>query len=118
MKPLRPVQLAAVGADLAISWNDGTETYLPLSLVRRLCPCAECHGEADLLGRVAKPPARPLTTDSFRVASTVPVGSYAVQVVWADGHSDGLFPFKTLKAWGENPPKLPEVRALTLLPVR
>ena len=118
MKPLRPLQLTAAGTDLAIAWSDGTETYVPLATLRRLCPCAGCHGEADLFGNVHRPPARPLTTDSFRFSSAGPVGSYAVQIVWGDGHSDGLFPYRLLKAWGEDPPKLPPVTALPLLPVR
>ena len=118
MKPLRPLQVTAAGSDLAIAWNDGTESYIPLATLRRLCPCAECHGEADLLGHVAKPPARPLTTDSFRIDSTLPVGGYAVQLFWGDGHSDGLFPYRLLKKWGEEPPQLPPLTPLPVLPVR
>lgn len=118
MKPLFPDRLAAIGPELAIAWNDGTETYLRLADIRRLCPCAECHGEADLLGHVARPPARPLTAESFRVARTAPVGGYAVQVFWADGHSDGLYPFATLREWGERPPLLPPISVAPLLPVR
>ena len=116
-KPFRPLKLVAVGGDLAVAWSDGTETYVPLATVRRLCPCAECHGEADLLGNVHKPPSRPLTTESFRLASASPVGSYAVQIVWGDGHSDGLYPYRLLRSWGEDPPKLPPLTALPVLPV-
>lgn len=113
-----PKSVQVLGEELAILWGDGGESYLKLADLRRLCPCASCSGERDLLGRVAKPPARPLTTESFRVAGTAPVGGYALQVFWGDGHSDGLFPYPKLREWGENPPELPKVTAFPLLPSR
>ncbi len=111
-----PKMIQAVGEELAVVWSDGLEAYLPLSTVRRLCPCAACAGERDLLGRVHKPPSRPLTAESFRVAGTAPVGGYAVQVYWADGHSDGLYPYAVLRAWCEEPPQLPPLTVAPLLP--
>jgi len=113
-----PKLLQVIGDELAIVWNDGGETYLPLHDLRRLCPCAECCGERDLLGRLAKPPARPLTTASFQVAGTAPVGGYAVQVFWADGHNDGLYVYERLREWGEKRPELPPLAVSPLLPVR
>lgn len=111
-----PKLLQAVGEELAIVWPDGLEAYLPLADVRRLCPCAACAGERDLFGRLYKPPDRPLTADSFRLTGTAPVGGYAVQLFWGDGHSDGLFPYAKLREWCEDPPKLPPVVAAPLLP--
>ena len=78
MASVVPKNVEALGDELAIVWTDGAETYLKLKDLRRLCPCASCAGERDLLGRLAKPPARPLTTESFRVTSTAPVGGYAL----------------------------------------
>jgi DUF971 family protein len=115
---LIPKTLQPIGEELAIVWSDGAETYLKLSDLRRLCPCAECSGERDLLGRLAKPPAKPLTSASFQLVGTAPVGGYAVQLFWADGHSDGLFVYSKLREWGENPPELPKLTVTTLLPTR
>jgi len=115
---LQPLKLQAIGDELAIAWNDGTESYLKLTDVRRLCPCAGCAGERDLLGRLAKPPARPLTYESFRIARTAPVGGYAVQIYWEDGHSDGLYVYSRLREWSDHPPELPPITPLPLLPVR
>ena len=112
----RPANVLVIGDELAISWEDGTETYLKLRDVRRLCPCAGCAGERDLFGRVAKPPQRPYTAESFEVAATTPVGGYAVQVFWKDGHNDGLFPWARLREWGENLPDLPPLEVRSLLP--
>jgi len=113
-----PKTVQPIGEELAIAWDDGSESYLRLQDLRRLCPCAGCSGERDLLGRLAKPPARPLTAESFRVMGTSPVGGYALQIFWGDGHSDGLYTYTTLKNWGDNPPELPRLSVSPLLPTR
>lgn len=111
-----PARILVLGDELALSWKDGSESYLPLRLVRRLCPCAGCAGERDLFGRLAKPPQKPYTPASFEVAGMTPVGGYAVQVFWKDGHSDGLYPWTKLKEWADSPPELPPLEVKTLLP--
>ncbi len=111
-----PANVLVIGDELAVSWPDGSETYLPLKALRRLCPCAGCAGERDLFGRLAKPPQKPYTSASFEVAATSPVGGYALQLFWKDGHSDGLYPWKVLKEWGERLPELPPLEVKTLLP--
>ena len=50
---LSPSNIQIIGQELAIAWNDGEETYLPLEKLRRACPCATCSGEPDAMGRVA-----------------------------------------------------------------
>src|SRR6186997_2464730 len=52
---LAPTNIQAIGPELAVAWNDGTESYLPLEALRRACPCAACGGEPDVLGRVLRP---------------------------------------------------------------
>jgi DUF971 family protein len=111
-----PTRIDVLGEELAIAWGDGTESYLKLVDLRRLCPCAACAGEKDLLGRLEKPPSRPLTRESFRLVGHAPVGGYALQLFWGDGHGDGLFLYERLRAWGEDPPQLPPVSASPLLP--
>jgi DUF971 family protein len=115
---LRTRQVTVIGDELAVAWSDGTESFLKLTTLRRLCPCAGCAGERDLLGRLMKGPDRPLTSSSFEVVRTLPVGGYAVQIFWGDGHSDGLYPFAKLREWGERPPELPPLPVLPTLPVR
>lgn len=113
-----PKLLEVVGDELAVVWADGTESYLKLSDLRRLCPCAGCAGERDVLGRLYKAPARPLTSESFRTKSVARVGGYAVQIFWADGHDDGLYTYERLRGWAESPPELPPLSVAPLLPVR
>jgi len=113
-----PAHLLVIGDELALSWKDGSEGYLRLRDLRRLCPCAGCAGERDLFGRLAKSPQKPYTPASFEVAATAPVGGYALQVFWKDGHNDGLYPWTKLREWGEQLPDLPPLEVKTLLPSR
>jgi DUF971 family protein len=93
---LAPEHVQAIGDELAIRWNDGTETYLPLEFLRRACPCAGCGGEPDVLGRVVRPEVTH-TPASFRLRSFQLVGGYAIQPTWEDGHSSGLYTYQYLK---------------------
>ena len=93
-----------IGAELAIKWDDGTESFIPLETLRRCCPCAGCKGEVDIMGNLYKNPEKPLTAAAFKLVRMDRVGGYAIQPVWGDGHSTGLFSFEYLKRVGELPP--------------
>ena len=94
---MRPVDLQIIGEELAIKWEDQTESYLRLERLRRACPCAGCRGEIDVLGQLHKGPDIPLAPQSFQLTRISPVGGYAIQPFWADGHSSGLFTFDYLR---------------------
>ncbi|MEI6352178.1 MAG: DUF971 domain-containing protein [Verrucomicrobiota bacterium] len=97
---LTPLNIQVVGDELAIAWNDGTESFLQLEFLRRHCPCAACGGEPDVLGQVVVPEVtyRP---NSFRIRSYQLVGGYALQPTWEDNHNSGLYAFQYLKRLGE-----------------
>jgi DUF971 family protein len=94
---MRPLDLQPIGNDLAIRWENGGETFIPLEQLRRACPCAGCKGETDVMGNVYKGPDRALAPEAFRLLKLQLVGGYAVQPVWADGHSTGLYSFDYLR---------------------
>lgn len=85
-----------IGGELALSFADGDEAYLPLPLLRRACPCASCQGEPDALGRVLKPVVE-YGPRAFDLQKFETVGGYALQLYWADGHSTGIFSYAYLK---------------------
>ena len=97
---MRPADMRQIGAELAIKWDDGGESFIGLEKLRRSCPCAGCKGEKDIMGNVYKNPERPLGAEAFRLERIEAVGGYAIQPVWADGHATGLYPFEYLKALG------------------
>jgi DUF971 family protein len=39
--------------------------------------------------------------DDIRPLAIQPVGNYAIQIEWSDGHGSGLFTWATLRAIGE-----------------
>jgi DUF971 family protein len=100
---MRLVDIQQIGNELAVKWDDGGEDFIPLEKLRRCCPCAGCKGEVDIMGNVYKNPGKVLTPKAFELVRIVSVGGYAVQPVWADGHSTGIYSFDYLKrVAGEN----------------
>ena len=101
---MRPADIQQIGNELAIKWEDGTESFIPLETLRRGCPCASCQGETDVGGNVYKNPERKLAPSAFQLARLITVGGYAIQPVWADGHATGIYSFDYLKRMAaENP---------------
>jgi DUF971 family protein len=96
---LFPSNIQVIGSEIAIAWNDGVETFLPIEQVRRFCPCAVCGGEPDVLGNVDRPEVR-YTPESFVLQGWHIVGGYAVQPTWGDGHGSGLYSFDYLRKIG------------------
>ena len=94
---MRPLDLQVIGNDLAIKWDDGVESFISLEKLRRRCPCAGCLGEKDIMGNVYKNPAQALSARAFLLTRLNTVGGYAVQPVWGDGHSTGLYSFDYLR---------------------
>jgi len=94
---MHPTDLQQVGAELAIKWNDGGETFIPLEKLRRHCPCAGCKGETDIMGNLYQNPQQPLTPAAFQLRQVLRVGTYAIQPVWGDGHASGIYSFEYLQ---------------------
>ena len=94
---MRPKDIQRIGNELAIKWNDGGESFIPLEKLRRVCPCAGCKGETDIMGNVYINPGQPLLPAAFELVRFESVGGYAIQPVWADGHATGIYSFDYLK---------------------
>ena len=82
---------------VAVSWDDGGVGYIPLSFLRKSCPCAFCGGEKDVFGNIYKGKAQPPSKEANIIASFSFIGRYGVRFVWGDGHSDGIYTFSFLK---------------------
>ena len=94
---MQPRNVAVVGRELAIAWSDGTESYLPLVLVRQNCPCAACvTGKARTPGgirTVAAPPDSLLAVEKLEQ-----VGAYGLRILWTDRHGTGIYTWDALRA--------------------
>jgi DUF971 family protein len=93
---LEPKNIQQIGNELAIQWNDATESFLELEFLRRACPCAGCGGEPDVLGNIERPNVT-YSPDSFDLVGFDLVGGYAVQPRWRDGHVTGIYSFTYLR---------------------
>jgi DUF971 family protein len=98
---MQPTNLQQIGAELAIKWDDGRESFIPIEKLRRACPCAGCIGERDVMGTLHRGPDQPLSAQSFQLKRLVQVGGYAIQPVWGDGHASGIFSFEYLRRLAE-----------------
>ena len=94
---MNPTDIQPIGQELAIKWDDGTESFILFEKLRRACPCAGCKGEVDVMGNLYKNPDRPLAANAFQLIRLEPVGTYAIQPVWADGHATGIYSFDYLR---------------------
>ena len=94
---MRLLDMQPVGSDLAVKWEDGVEQFISLQSLRHACPCAACAGEMDIMGNVSKGPVTEFKPASYQVKQLVPVGGYAVQIHWQDGHGTGLYTHESLR---------------------
>lgn len=83
---------------LTIVWEDDHTSTYPFVLLRRECPCAACtekrKGEGGL--RMLSPGA--VMPQGLDLAGLTPVGRYALQIKWSDGHSLGIYSYTFLRA--------------------
>ena len=82
--------------ELAILWEDNQETIVSYGLLRKLCPCAFCSGETDVLGK--KYGGENLSENKgIFVVRFHQIGHYGLQFFFSDGHKDGIYTFNMLK---------------------
>ncbi len=89
-----PVELRApVGARLLeIDWSDGTSSAYRHAVLRGFCPCAHCQGHHGPIVWVEG-----AESAGLELTSIEPVGNYAVQLAWGDGHATGIYSFRFLR---------------------
>jgi DUF971 family protein len=84
---------------LRLSWSDGHESVYPLDGLRRACPCAGCAGGHERMGELPDPEVfRQPATRRWESVRVEPVGTYAIRIVWDDGHDAGIHTWKRLRA--------------------
>lgn len=84
---------------LEIIWSDNKVCRYPLGHLREACPCVECRGGHQYMGAKYDPtdilkltPAR-----SYKIEDLQLVGNYAIQPLWDDGHSTGIYSWDFLR---------------------
>jgi ATP-binding protein involved in chromosome partitioning len=88
-----PAKIGAAGQpSIEIEWSDGKKSVFPARGLRMLCPCAMCVDE--VTGARKLDPAR--VPEDVKALDFYPVGSYALQIRWSDGHDAGLYTYDFL----------------------
>ena len=88
-----PLEINRFGAhDIQIRWRSGEEAVYPARFLRGKCPCATCVDE--LTGkRIVTESVLPILVYPTKIE---PVGRYAIQIFWSDGHSTGIYTWERL----------------------
>ena len=81
---------------LAIRFDNGDAFSLSAELLRVESPSAEVQGHA------AAQKKTPLNKENVTIAEMIPVGNYAVRLVFSDGHDTGIFSWALLHDFGIN----------------
>jgi DUF971 family protein len=84
---------------LEITWNDNQVCKYPLSELREACPCVECRGGHQNMGREHEPDnlLKLIPKRSYTMSLIDMVGNYALQPTWDDGHHTGIYTWDYLK---------------------
>jgi DUF971 family protein len=92
------------GAGVDIDWMDGHKTHYGFQFLRDACPCATCEEERGKAGRkpgapVPQPAALlPMYKAPVKPVTVTPVGKYAMNIKWNDGHESGIYSWDYLRA--------------------
>lgn len=96
---IKPSNIDIIGNEIAISWEDGTESFINMEKLRAASPSAENTGERDLLG-VQYGGTDQKKFPGVTVKGWNMIGGYAVQFDFSDGHGTGIYPYDFLRSLG------------------
>ena len=91
-----PSNIQLIGNEVAIVWDDGTETYYPMEFLRAASPSAANIGERDILGNQYGGDG-PKKFPGVTVVGWEQVGNYALRFDFSDGHRTGLYSYDYLR---------------------
>lgn len=86
-RPPRAIDYFAPKRTLQITWTPDHVGSYPTKYLRGECACAGCvdeHTGIRTLDQTTIPP-------DIDITAIQPVGNYAIQITWSDGHSTGIY---------------------------
>lgn len=95
---LSPIELrvASQGAALLIAWSDGANTTVLAPVLRQGCRCASCVAARAAGKGIAALP-------NLAIVAVEPVGGYAINIAFSDGHARGIYPWSLLRELDGSP---------------
>ena len=73
-----------------ITWDDGHAGEYAEDYLRGYCPCALCQGHGAQRRFIPVPDAK--------LQGIEPVGNYAIEFRWQDGHTTGIYSYEYLRS--------------------
>jgi DUF971 family protein len=93
---------------LRIDWNDGFSRLYRIKQLREACPCATCREKHSQPEKPAELRSLPILTDAqlqpLKIVKMQPLGNYAYNIAFSDGHDSGIFTFELLRELGDQLP--------------
>jgi len=101
-----------MGNTLRIVWEDGLVTLCDPGQLRAACPCATCRAQHEIsaaepggqgeanLAPAGYSPAQAPGAPQITIRGMRPVGNYAYQITFSDGHDTGIFSLELLRELG------------------
>lgn len=83
---------------MVVIFGDEVQHSFTLEDLRVHCPCAGCRGDREQ-GRAPWP--KPGSPQPLSVDGAELVGAWGLSLAWNDGHGAGIYPFSSLRLWGE-----------------
>lgn len=102
-KPIDVKVHVKTGAGVDITWADGHSSHFDFPYLRDQCPCATCNDERGkkeeaVSFNLPASPLLPMYKPKPRANSATQVGNYAIQIVFNDGHSTGIYSYDYLRS--------------------
>ncbi len=91
---------------IVIQWSDGVSSRYLGDQLRKRCPCATCREKhtGKQQAEQSQPRGLPVLSlaeaQPLRIEGMRPVGNYAYNISFSDGHDSGIFTFEYLREIG------------------
>ena len=91
-----PTRIDVIGNTLALQWPNGKESFIDAPLLRTHSPSAENKGETDIFGQIHGGQEKK-ENKNIKILKVLPIGNYAIRILFSDGHSTGIFSWDYLR---------------------
>ena len=95
-----PKNLQVINGELAVKWDDDSESFFTMERLRKACPCATCGSET--VWEHALDTETVLSDKAKNLQQLDRIGGYAIQPRWEDGHSTGIYSWEFLQKLEEH----------------
>jgi DUF971 family protein len=91
------------GSGVDVVWGDGHSSHYEFAFLRDECPCATCNDRRQKEASMKAPGAAaggavlPMYKPKVTARAAKPVGNYALQIEFTDGHSTGIYSYEHLR---------------------